>query len=152
MPLISHKSKKCLWSFLQKTKLNRQGGAELSCHSQSGANNAVQGDPLNPDKYFVKSLTGYIRQQIICASDIVPTRQSSKYTVWTIKILRFFTRNHLVMNPAIPKKSPKPGKFASGSTGHAHAKNKNIILRSVIGLLCTKRSVLNEHLVLELSI
>ena len=36
--------------------------------------------------------------------------QSSKYTR-TIKILWFFTWNRLVMNPAIPKRGPKPGKF-----------------------------------------
>ena len=33
----------------------------------------------------------------------------------------FFTWNHLVMNPAITKKSPKPGKFVSGRTSHARA-------------------------------
>ena len=38
------------------------------------------------------------------------------------------------MNPAIPKKSPKPGKFASGCTGHAHANKrtkKKLILRYI---------------------
>ena len=68
-----------------------------------------------------------------------------------MKILRFFNWNDLVMNPAIPKKSPKPGNLRQAIRATLMPKNgpKNKKAHSNVcyRFFGTKRSVLSslEH-------